>query len=49
MATLHHARDAMDAQALQECVRGTDVFARAYPQHKPRLVKAIQANGLFSP
>ncbi|WP_066128507.1 HAD-IC family P-type ATPase [Bordetella ansorpii] len=36
-----------DAQALQECVRGTDVFARAYPQHKPRLVKAIQANGLF--
>ena len=31
--------------ALQETVRGVDVFARASPEHKLRLVKAIQANG----
>jgi magnesium-transporting ATPase (P-type) len=33
-----------DAQ-LQGCVRDVDVFARAAPEHKLRLVKAIQANG----
>ncbi|HYA80914.1 MAG TPA: HAD-IC family P-type ATPase, partial [Methylocystis sp.] len=31
--------------ALQERVRDVDVFARASPEHKLRLVKAIQSNG----
>ncbi|MGD9658102.1 MAG: HAD-IC family P-type ATPase [Methylocystis sp.] len=31
--------------ALQATVRNVDVFARASPEHKLRLVKAIQANG----
>ena len=35
----------MNDAALQECVRDVDVFARASPEHKLRLVKAIQANG----
>ena len=35
----------MNDSALQECVRDVDVFARASPEHKLRLVKAIQANG----
>jgi len=35
----------MDTSALQERVRDVDVFARASPEHKLRLVKAIQANG----
>ena len=34
----------MDEAALQEAVRDVDVFARASPEHKLRLVKAIQAN-----
>jgi magnesium-transporting ATPase (P-type) len=34
----------MDTAALQERVRDVDVFARASPDHKLRLVKAIQAN-----
>jgi magnesium-transporting ATPase (P-type) len=34
----------MNTAALQESVRGVDVFARASPEHKLRLVKAIQAN-----
>src|SRR5262249_26678862 len=34
----------MDTATLQECVRAVDVFARASPEHKLRLVKAIQAN-----
>jgi magnesium-transporting ATPase (P-type) len=34
----------MDTATLQECVRDVDVFARASPEHKLRLVKAIQAN-----
>ena len=34
----------MDTAALQERVRNVDVFARASPEHKLRLVKAIQAN-----
>src|SRR5262249_41773284 len=34
----------MDTATLQECVRNVDVFARASPEHKLRLVKAIQAN-----
>jgi magnesium-transporting ATPase (P-type) len=36
--------EAMNDAALQECVREADVFARASPEHKLRLVKAIQAN-----
>jgi magnesium-transporting ATPase (P-type) len=34
----------MNEAALQECVRSVDVFARASPEHKLRLVNAIQAN-----
>ena len=34
----------MDTAALQARVREVDVFARASPEHKLRLVKAIQAN-----
>jgi magnesium-transporting ATPase (P-type) len=34
----------MNEAALQEKVRGVNVFARASPEHKLRLVKAIQAN-----
>ena len=37
--------EAMNDGALQETVRDVDVFARASPEHKLRLVKAIQANG----
>lgn len=37
--------EAMNDAELQECVRDADVFARAAPEHKLRLVKAIQANG----
>jgi magnesium-transporting ATPase (P-type) len=36
--------ETMNDAALQECVREVDVFARASPEHKLRLVKAIQAN-----
>ncbi len=34
----------MDTATLQERVRNVDVFARASPEHKLRLVEAIQAN-----
>jgi magnesium-transporting ATPase (P-type) len=34
----------MDTATLQEQVRDVDVFARASPEHKLRLVRAIQAN-----
>jgi magnesium-transporting ATPase (P-type) len=34
----------MDMATLQDRVRDVDVFARASPEHKLRLVKAIQAN-----
>jgi magnesium-transporting ATPase (P-type) len=34
----------MDTATLQERVRDVDVFARASPEHKLRLVKAVQAN-----
>ncbi len=37
--------EAMNDGALQETVQDVDVFARASPEHKLRLVKAIQANG----
>ena len=36
--------EAMNDAELQQCVRDVDVFARASPEHKLRLVKAIQAN-----
>jgi magnesium-transporting ATPase (P-type) len=36
--------EAMDTATLQERVRQVDVFARASPEHKLRLVNAIQAN-----
>src|SRR6516164_5611420 len=36
--------DALEAGTLQERVQQVDVFARASPEHKLRLVKAIQAN-----
>jgi magnesium-transporting ATPase (P-type) len=36
--------EAMNDAALRECARDVDVFARASPEHKLRLVKAIQAN-----
>src|SRR5262245_37921558 len=35
----------MDTATLQERVRAVDIFARASPEHKLRLVKAIKANG----
>ncbi|MBK6973586.1 MAG: cation-transporting P-type ATPase [Sterolibacteriaceae bacterium] len=37
--------EAMDEAALRQAVREVDVFARASPEHKLRLVKAMQANG----
>ena len=37
--------EGMDTATLQERVEDVDVFARASPEHKLRLVKAIQANG----
>ncbi len=37
--------DAMDDEALRQAVRGVDVFARSSPEHKLRLVTAMQANG----
>jgi magnesium-transporting ATPase (P-type) len=37
--------ETMDDQVMREAVRDTDVFARASPEHKLRLVQALQANG----
>ncbi|MDP3229126.1 MAG: cation-transporting P-type ATPase [Acidovorax sp.] len=37
--------EAMDDAALRESVRHARVFARASPEHKLRLVRALQANG----
>lgn len=37
--------DALDEQALRQAVMDVDVFARASPEHKLRLVVALQANG----
>lgn len=39
--------DAMDDVTLQERVSRTAVFARTSPEHKLRLVEALQANGLI--
>ena len=38
----------MDTATLQERVRDVDVFARASPEHKLRLVKAIQPRKVYS-
>jgi magnesium-transporting ATPase (P-type) len=40
-----HEIEEMDTATLREAVRDVDVFARASPEHKLRLVEAIQANG----
>ncbi|MCV7083537.1 hypothetical protein H7H37_22740, partial [Mycolicibacterium insubricum] len=37
--------EAADDAALRELVREREVFARASPEHKLRLVTAMQANG----
>lgn len=37
--------DALDEEALRQTVRDVDVFARSSPEHKLRLVTAMQANG----
>jgi magnesium-transporting ATPase (P-type) len=37
--------DALDDAQLRQAVQDVDVFARASPQHKLRLVSALQANG----
>ena len=37
--------EAMDDTALQQAVNDADVFARASPEHKLRLVQALQAGG----
>ncbi len=36
---------AMDDESLRRAVTGTEIFARASPEHKLRLVQALQANG----
>ena len=44
--TLHGAGiNALDDARLRQAVRETDVFARASPEHKLRLVEALQAGG----
>ncbi|MFP5505940.1 MAG: cation-transporting P-type ATPase [Gammaproteobacteria bacterium] len=40
-----HDIEALDDAALRDVVRDAEVFARASPEHKLRLVKALQANG----
>jgi P-type Ca2+ transporter type 2C len=37
--------DAMSSEQLVDTVRDTDVFARVNPEHKLRIVEALQANG----
>ena len=40
-----HELEAMNDEELQACVNDVDVFARSSPEHKLRLVKALQFNG----
>ena len=40
-----HELDRLDDEALAEQVLGTDVFARTTPEHKLRLVQALQVRG----
>jgi Ca2+-transporting ATPase len=37
--------DQLSDEALKEVVKGTSIFARATPEHKLRIVQALQANG----
>lgn len=39
--------ESMDDSELEEVVKSSDVFARTDPEHKLRLVKALQANNLL--
>ena len=41
-----HDLDRLNAEELREAVRDTSVFARTTPEHKLRLVEALQADGL---
>jgi potassium/sodium efflux P-type ATPase len=43
-----HDIEAMDEETLREVVRDAEVFARASPEHKLRLVMALQSNGLVT-
>ena len=45
MAVTGRSLDALDATALRRVARETDVFARTTPEHKLRLVQALQAEG----
>src|SRR3546814_317735 len=45
MAVTGRSLDALDATALRSVARETDVFARTTPEHKLRLVQALQAEG----
>ncbi|WP_303902995.1 cation-transporting P-type ATPase [Thiohalomonas denitrificans] len=40
-----HELESISDEEMEKIVRNLDVFARATPEHKLRLVKAIQANG----
>ncbi len=40
-----HELDGLDDEALRQAARETDVFARTTPEHKLRLVQALQAGG----
>jgi magnesium-transporting ATPase (P-type) len=40
------AIDALDEQALKQAVLDTDIFARTSPEHKLRLVMALQSHGM---
>jgi magnesium-transporting ATPase (P-type) len=40
-----HEVDTLDDAALRQAVKRTDVFARTTPEHKLRLVRALQAEG----
>ena len=40
-----HEIEVMDDDALKDIVNDVDIFARSTPEHKLRLVKAMQANG----
>ncbi len=46
LATLSgHELDSLDEEGLQQAVRDAHIFARATPEHKLRLVQALQAQG----
>lgn len=41
-----HEIDSLDDKALQQAVMETDIFARTSPEHKLRLVTALQSHGM---